>query len=309
MTAHHRPDLPAGPRGKPRRGRLSPQSASGPSGGAAKPLPSTCWRRWARRATAAAPGSRRTRRALQRRWTAGACCARLATGLRCRGALRGALADGARDRAPARRPAEERRAAAGRLTAELLAEAAACATLLQAWQAPRKRLPAAARCAFAGRLEDRLLDSGDSLAAGTCAPCAAPAGFHSSDSGKKIPVTRLKDRLVLPALKQALQPRASRGGKPTSKTWRRGAGPMALASSMRTIGSIWRALGTSPGGAAATGSRDGRPRVDEGPARPQPWAISSSASANVVSSARSRASIDGRLSTSSPTRRASSTWA
>ena len=55
--------------------------------------------------------------------------------------------------------------------ADLLAAAAAFSDLPQAWQAPRKRLPAAARRAFAGRL---------------------------------------KDRLVLPALKQALQPRAER---------------------------------------------------------------------------------------------------
>ena len=94
------------------------------------------------------------------------------------------------------------------MTPDLLAEAAAFANLLQAWQVLEKRLPAAARRAFAWRLEDRLLDIGDSLAAGTCAPCAAPAGLHSTDSGKKVPVPRLKDRLVLPALKQALQPRA-----------------------------------------------------------------------------------------------------
>ena len=94
--------------------------------------------------------------------------------------------------------------------ADLLAEAAAFANLLQARQVLEKRLPAEARRAFAWRLEDRLLDIGDSLAAGTRAPCAAPAGFHPTDSGKKIPVPRLKDRLVPPALKQAPQPRAER---------------------------------------------------------------------------------------------------
>jgi len=96
------------------------------------------------------------------------------------------------------------------LTPDLLAEAAAFASLLQAWRVLEKRLPAAARRAFAWRLEDRLLDVGDPLAAGTYAPCAAPAGFHSTGSGKRIPVPRLKDRLVPPALKQALQPRAER---------------------------------------------------------------------------------------------------
>ena len=94
--------------------------------------------------------------------------------------------------------------------ADLLAEAAAFANILQAWQVLEKRLPAAARRAFAWRLEDRLLDIGDSVAAGTYAPCAAPAGFHPTDSGKKIPVPRLKDRLLPLALKQALQPRAER---------------------------------------------------------------------------------------------------
>jgi len=94
--------------------------------------------------------------------------------------------------------------------ADLLAEAAAFANLVQAWRVLEKRLPAEARRAFAWRLEDRLLDIGDSLAAGTYAPCAAPAGFHSTDSGRKIPVPRLKDRLVPPALKQAPQPRAER---------------------------------------------------------------------------------------------------
>jgi len=197
---------------------------------------------------------------------------RMATGLRClsTGALRGALPDGARGRAPARRPAEE-------------------------------------RCAFAWRIEDRLLDIGDSLAAAMCSPCAAPAGSHPTDSGEKIPVPRLKDRLAQLALEHALQSRASRGGTPASKAWRRGAGIVSLSSSVRTIGSIWRALGRSPGEAAATGHRDGRPRVNQGTASPQPWAISSSASANAVSSARSRASVGGSASTSSPTRRASST--
>ena len=100
------------------------------------------------------------------------------------------------------------------MTPDLLAEAAAFASLLQAWRVLEKRLPAAARRAFAWRLEDRLLDIGDSLAAGTyaphAAPHAAPAGFHSTGSGKRVPAPRLKDRLVPPALKQTLQPCAER---------------------------------------------------------------------------------------------------
>jgi len=70
--------------------------------------------------------------------------------------------------------------------ADLLAAAAAFSDLPQAWQAPRKRLPAAARRAFAGRL---------------------------------------KDRLVLPALKQALQPSAERRALLHSRHLRRPARP------------------------------------------------------------------------------------
>ena len=94
--------------------------------------------------------------------------------------------------------------------ADRLRETAAFANLLQAWRVLQKRLPAEARGAFAWRLEDYLLDLGDALAAGTYIPYAAPAGYHPTDSGKKIPVPRLKDRLVLLALQQTLQPRAER---------------------------------------------------------------------------------------------------
>jgi RNA-directed DNA polymerase len=94
--------------------------------------------------------------------------------------------------------------------AELLGETAAFGNLLQAWQVLQKRLPSEARCVFGWRLEDYLLDIGDSLVAGTWTPYARPVGYHPTDSGKSIPVPRLIDRLVLLALKQTLQPRVER---------------------------------------------------------------------------------------------------
>lgn len=96
------------------------------------------------------------------------------------------------------------------MTTGPLYETAAFGNLLLAWQTLKKRLPEAARCAFGWRLEDSLLNISDSLMAGTYMPHPSPIGYHPTDSGKRIPVPGLTDRLVLIALKQALQPRVER---------------------------------------------------------------------------------------------------
>jgi len=92
--------------------------------------------------------------------------------------------------------------------ADLLAEAAAFTNLLQAWRALEKRLPAAPRLRLAPRRPPpryRRLAGGGDLRALRRARRLSPHRLGQED-----PVPRLKDRLVLLALKQALQPRAER---------------------------------------------------------------------------------------------------
>jgi len=93
---------------------------------------------------------------------------------------------------------------------QLLQETAAFPNLLRAWNCLNGRLPDSVRLSFAWRLEDHLLDLSDGLAAGTYSPHPEPVGYHSTDSGKKIPVPCLEDRLVLRALKQVLLPHLER---------------------------------------------------------------------------------------------------
>ena len=93
---------------------------------------------------------------------------------------------------------------------QLLQETAAFPNLLRAWDCLKGRLPDSVRLSFAWRLEDHLLDLSDGLAAGAYSPRPAPVGYHSTDSGKKIPVPCLEDRLVLRALKQVLLPHLER---------------------------------------------------------------------------------------------------
>ena len=93
---------------------------------------------------------------------------------------------------------------------QLLQETAAFPNLLRAWDCLKGRLPDSVRLSFAWRLEDHLLDLSDGLAAGAYSPQPEPVGYHSTDSGKKIPVPCLEDRLVLRALKQMLLLRLER---------------------------------------------------------------------------------------------------
>jgi hypothetical protein len=62
------------------------------------------------------------------------------------------------------------------------------------------------RQSFAWHMEDHLLDLSDVLLALTYVPRQATIGYHSTSSGKKIPVPCIEDRLVLRALKQVLLP-------------------------------------------------------------------------------------------------------
>jgi RNA-directed DNA polymerase len=90
---------------------------------------------------------------------------------------------------------------------DILLQVAAFPNLLLAWNGLKNRLPESVRLSFGWQMEDRLLALADALLAGAYQPNPTPVGCHHTDSGKKIPVPRLEDRVVLRALKQALLPR------------------------------------------------------------------------------------------------------
>jgi len=71
--------------------------------------------------------------------------------------------------------------------ADLLAEAAAFANLLQAWRVLEKRLPAAPRRAFAGRLEDRLLDGATRWRRGRARPAPRPPACTPQARARRSP--------------------------------------------------------------------------------------------------------------------------
>jgi len=93
---------------------------------------------------------------------------------------------------------------------QTLLEVAAFPNLLQAWRCLCGRLTEPVRLSFAWQLEDHLLDLSDALVQGVYAPHPEPVSYHRTDSGKRIPVPCLEDRLVLRALKQALLPHLER---------------------------------------------------------------------------------------------------
>jgi retron-type reverse transcriptase len=93
---------------------------------------------------------------------------------------------------------------------DVLLQVAAFPNLLEAWHGLENRLPAAVRLPFAWRMEDRLLALADALRSGAYRPNPVPMGCHHPNSGKRIPVLWLEDRMVLRALKQVLSPRLER---------------------------------------------------------------------------------------------------
>jgi len=76
---------------------------------------------------------------------------------------------------------------------ELLEQVAAFPNLILAWDTVKGRLQDQTRQSFAWHMEDHLLDLSDALLAQTYVPREAPIGYHSTSSGKKIPVPCLED--------------------------------------------------------------------------------------------------------------------